>query len=130
MNRHAYLFVLIFITAFLGVSLASVQTNNPGTDDKTRSSNNKSEIIHAPVVTKSVTEQISGRGQLLYENHCTACHEKSVHSRKHYKANSINDIHQWVIRWSNNLELGWGKHDVDVVTDFLNRRYYHFTIEK
>ena len=130
MNRHAYLFVLIFISAFLGVSLASVQTNNPGTDDKTRSSNNKSEIIHAPVVTKSVTERATGRGQLLYENHCTACHEKSVHSRKHYKANSINDIHQWVIRWSNNLELGWGKHDVDVVTDFLNRRYYHFTIEK
>ncbi len=130
MNRYAYLSILILVVVFIGVSLANMQVDNPSPNNNTSSSGKASEIIHTPVATEGVTEQISGRGQLLYENHCTACHEKSVHSRKHYKANSINDIHQWVIRWSNNLELGWGKHDVDVVTDFLNRRYYHFTIEK
>lgn len=126
MNRYAYMSILIAIVVFIGVSLANMQVDNPSPDNNTSPSDKASEIIHTPVVTESVTD----RGQLLYENHCTACHEKSVHSRKHYKANSINDIHQWVIRWSNNLELGWNKHDVDVVTDFLNRRYYHFTIEK
>ena len=40
-----------------------------------------------------------------------------------------SEIRQWVVRWSKHLELGWGQHDVDLVTDFLNRRYYHFTTE-
>ena len=126
MNRYAYMFVLIAIVVFIGVSLANMQVDNPRSNNNTASSKKESEITHTPVVTERVTD----RGQLLYENHCTACHEKSVHSRKHYKANSINDIHQWVIRWSKNLELDWTNNDVDIVTDYINRRFYQFNTEK
>jgi len=125
-NRCAYLSVLILIAVFLSVSMASVRDDHPGSDDNTTSSERKSQIIHVPVVTKQATE----RGQLLYENHCTACHNDSVHSRRHGKARSINEIRQWVLRWSRHLELDWQKYDVDQVTNFLNRRYYHFTTEK
>ena len=126
MDRRAYLLTLMLIVVFFGVSMASVRDNNLGSDDNTTSSETKSQIIHAPVVTVPATE----RGQLLYKNHCTACHTDSVHSRRHGKAHSINEIRQWVLRWSRHLELDWKKHDVDLVTDFLNRRYYHFTTEK
>ena len=122
MNRYVYLPVLILIVGFIGVSLASKQSNNLASDDNATLPNKASEIIHAPVVT--------GRGQLLHENHCTACHNDSVNSRNNSKAHSIDEIRHWVIRWSKHLDLGWEKHDIDVVTDFLNQRYYHFTTEK
>lgn len=126
MRRFVYLPILILIVMFLGASLANMQGNRSAPDNNTTSSDKKSESIHAPVVT----EQAQDRGQLLYENHCTACHADSVHNRNRDKAHSINEIRQWVMRWSKQLELGWGKHDVNVVTDFLNRRYYHFSTEK
>ena len=122
MKRYAYLSALILIVVFVGVSLASVEANNADSDTITTSNGKDIKKTHTPVAAE--------RGQLLYENHCTACHEKSVHGRNHYKANSINDIRQWVIRWSNNLELGWERNDVNVVTDFLNQRYYHLTTEE
>ena len=122
MNRHVYLFALMIMLVFLIAPLDNMQANNSVPDDNATSSNKKSEIVHAPVVTD--------RGQLLYENHCTACHNDSVNSRNNSKAHSIDEIRHWVIRWSKHLDLGWEKHDIDVVTDFLNQRYYHFTTEK
>lgn len=122
MNRLGYLFALMIMLVYLVSPLANMQANNSVPDDNTTSSNKKSEIIHTPVVT--------GRGQLLHENHCTACHNDSVNSRNNSKAHSIDEIRHWVIRWSKHLDLGWKKHDIDVVTDFLNQRYYHFTTEK
>lgn len=122
MNWRVYLFALIIMVVFLSVSLANMQSNNPDSDDNATISGKTSEIIHTPVVTN--------RGQRLYENHCTSCHNDSVHSRNHSKAHSVDEIRQWVIRWSKYLELDWEKHDVDVVTDFLNQRIYHFTTEK
>ena len=122
MDRYAYLPILIAIVVLPGASLASVEANNVDSDTITTSNGKDIKKTHTPVT--------AGRGQLLYENHCTSCHGKSVHGRKHYKAKSINDIRQRVIRWSNNLELGWEINDVDVVTDFLNQRYYHLSTEE
>jgi cytochrome c5 len=126
MNRYACLSVLILIIVFIGVSLANMQINNPGPDNNAITSDKESEITHTPVVTERVTD----RGQLLYENHCTTCHESGVHLRQSGKVHSVNDIRQWVIRWSNNLELDWKNNDVDVVTDYLNRHFYQFNTEK
>jgi len=122
MNRFVYLSVLILVVIFLSSLLANMQTNNPGSGDNATSSNEKPEIIHVPEVTD--------RGQLLHENHCMACHNDSVNSRNNTKAHSVDDIRQWVVHWSKHLELEWEKHDVDEVTNFLNRRYYHFTTEE
>ncbi len=130
MNRYVYLSVLIAIVIFIGVSVANMRVNNPGSDNNATTSDKESEIIHTPVATEGVTERITGRGQLLYENHCTTCHESGVHLRQSGKVHSVNDIRQWVIRWSNNLELDWKKNDVDVVTNYINRRFYHFNTEE
>ena len=130
MNRSAFVFLLILATLSLNISPAGIPANTPD-----------SESIPLPLVTdrvvtdpeaadRAVTDSIAtDRGQLLYENHCTACHNDSVHSRNHGKAHSLAEIRQWVIRWSTHLELNWEMHDVDTVADFLNRRFYHLSTE-
>jgi len=67
------------------------------------------------------------RGQALYENHCTSCHDATVHKRKERRATSINDLHKWVMTWSFHAELGWSGEEIDDVVDFLNVHYYRFT---
>ena len=67
------------------------------------------------------------RGQLLYETHCGACHDSSVHSRNPRKADSIGKIKYWVTRWSKELKLEWSSSDINEVTNHVNSKYYHFT---
>ena len=67
------------------------------------------------------------RGQALYENHCVSCHEATVHTRDSRRATSIAELRKWVATWSFHASLGWTGEEIDDVTDFMNRRYYHFT---
>jgi mono/diheme cytochrome c family protein len=64
------------------------------------------------------------RGQLLYENHCTSCHESTLHVREQRRAKSLADLRGWAIHWSNHLRLDWGSEEVDDVVRYLNGRYY------
>ena len=66
------------------------------------------------------------RGQLLYENHCIACHESNVHIRGNRKAKSIDDIRYWAARWSTHLELNWSADELTSVINYLNATYYQF----
>ena len=69
------------------------------------------------------------RGRLLYENHCTVCHESVVHVREERKSTSRDDVEAWVRRWQQQLNLQWGNSEVDDVIEFLNDRYYGFKSE-
>lgn len=66
------------------------------------------------------------RGEMLYENHCTSCHDSIVHVRDNRRAKSPADVEQWVQRWSFDIGLGWNEADIDAVTQHLVRRYYKF----
>ena len=66
------------------------------------------------------------RGQMLYENHCIACHQSTAHIRRDRRANSLKALEGWVIRWSNQQQLNWSTEDVGDVVDYLNNRYYKF----
>lgn len=63
----------------------------------------------------------------LYENHCTECHDRSVHTRKERKARSLANIDQLIIRWSTYLGLTWSKEDREDVLEYLNRRFYDYS---
>jgi len=65
-------------------------------------------------------------GQLLYETHCDACHDTSVHSRNPRKAKSLDDIKYWVTRWSKELKLDWSDVEIEEVAKHVNAKYYHF----
>jgi len=71
-------------------------------------------------------EPAPSRGQLLYENHCTSCHDSVVHVRANRRAKSSADVAYWVQRWSFDTGLGWKADEIDAVTQYLMRRYYKF----
>ena len=64
------------------------------------------------------------RGQLLYENHCTSCHDSRAHVRDNRRAKSLTDVRQWVVRWSDHLALNWGSDERNDVADYVFGRYY------
>ena len=66
------------------------------------------------------------RGRLLYENHCQTCHTCIAHTRKNRKSQNINDLRYWTVRWSAELELGWGFEEIEALTLYLNNTYYKF----
>ena len=66
------------------------------------------------------------RGELLYDNHCTACHTSVAHVRENRRANSVAAVEAWVRRWSGELKLGWTEDEVTDVTQHLVNRYYKF----
>lgn len=66
------------------------------------------------------------RGELLYENHCTSCHESIVHIRENRRARSVADLRGWVARWSAELKLNWSDEEIDAVAEFLANRFYKF----
>jgi mono/diheme cytochrome c family protein len=66
------------------------------------------------------------RGELLYENHCTGCHESIVHIRENRRARSVADVRGWVARWSAELKLNWSGEEIDAVAEFLSNRFYKF----
>ena len=66
----------------------------------------------------------ASRGELLYENHCTVCHDSTVHIRENRKAKSITDLRGWAARWAGELKLNWSSDDIDDVAEYLAQRYY------
>jgi mono/diheme cytochrome c family protein len=66
------------------------------------------------------------RGEMLYQNHCSECHIDTVHFREQRKAETLDNLRTWVIRWETELGLGWAGSDIDDVTKYLNRRFYRF----
>ena len=78
------------------------------------------------IVAVPAAAETFDRGQALYENHCKACHDTVAHTRTERRAASRSDIRQWVTTWSFHASLGWSDEEVDDVTDYLNRRIYHF----
>jgi len=68
------------------------------------------------------------RGEALYENHCSACHDPQVHVAGEARhVGTLADLRARVAAWSVHSGLNWSAEDVDDVTDYLNRRFYRFT---
>lgn len=82
--------------------------------------------IPKPVEPAKPSAETVSRGQLLYENHCIACHESVAHIRQDRRVKSFKALQDWVVRWSNQQQLGWGPGEITDVVDYLNRRYYKF----
>lgn len=75
---------------------------------------------------KSLANEPSPRGQLLYENHCHRCHESLVHIREAHKAKTYEDVQYWVGRWAQELDVKWSADEIDSVVQYLNNMYYHY----
>lgn len=65
-------------------------------------------------------------GEMLYQNHCTSCHESTVHVRERTKVATAADLDAYVQRWSDYVQLGWGDGERAAVRDYLNLTFYGF----
>lgn len=66
------------------------------------------------------------RAQALYENHCRTCHENWAHTRDGRVVDSLAALRARVASWSLHSGLNWSADDIDDVTAYLNRHFYHF----
>jgi len=83
----------------------------------------------AAIMTKGALAADLERGQQLYENHCTGCHESQIHIRAQSKAKNPTELRWQIARWQEVLELPWTAAEVDDVQLYLNAEYYHYTPE-
>jgi mono/diheme cytochrome c family protein len=67
------------------------------------------------------------RGEALYENHCSSCHDPLVHMGEARHVTTLPDLRARVTAWSIHSGLNWSEEDINDVTDFLNRRFYRLT---
>jgi mono/diheme cytochrome c family protein len=66
------------------------------------------------------------RGQLLYDNHCTTCHESMVHIRTRQQVSTLQELRNQVSRWAAYATLRWNKDEIEEVARYLNTRFYQF----
>ena len=122
MNNFACLLLILALLALPAPSFADLQSNNTSDENETKSVvEQKSSQL--PPKTRILNE--TDRGKLLYENHCSFCHSQSVHDKNSSKVHTYQDIQHWVMHWSNHLDLQWNNDDINTVTDYLNREFYH-----
>ena len=77
-------------------------------------------------LSESAVAADPGRGSVLYETRCIACHSSSVHQRSARKAKSFDGVRVQVLRWSDEVGGSWSGDEIDDVTLYLNQRYYRF----
>ena len=119
----------LFFLLIMGAALPVFATSKPAVDDR--------EI--SPIITEAPVQQqpdapgpssqpvpLFSRGRMLYENHCTTCHESNIHIRARRKAKNFNDVTRWVIQRSQWLKLNWSDSEIVDVTQYINGRFYKY----
>ena len=66
----------------------------------------------------------AGRGRLLYETACAACHTTQAHWRDKRVVRSWGDLVFQVTRWQQVAGQSWSADEVADVAAYLNERFY------
>ena len=122
MNYSIWVAAAAFLWATAALAGVAVQTDENG-----KAAAVKEATSSDKKTPRSEPPSTPVRGQLLYENHCTSCHESTVYIRERRRARSLNDVRGWAVHWSNHLKLNWGAEEVDDVVRFLNGKFYRFS---
>jgi mono/diheme cytochrome c family protein len=73
---------------------------------------------------------VTSRGQMLYANHCIACHTTQMHWRDKKLVTDWVGLKGQVRRWQGTAQLNWSEEDIDDVARFLNDTYYRLPAGK
>lgn len=114
----------IIAAVLLATGFAVMALSNPGVQSPPATP--EQEADGADAAAQRIDPEARPRGQLLYENHCMACHESVVHIRSKQSARSLDDLHARVVHWTRYMKLPWSEEEVGDVTRFLESRYYKF----
>lgn len=78
------------------------------------------------LVAFPVTSWGADRGRLLYENHCVACHQSTVHVREKRAVKKFADIEKYARRFAKLAGVEWSDDELIMVVNYLNRTFYKF----
>lgn len=67
------------------------------------------------------------RGEMLYANHCSACHTTLMHWRDRKLVRDWPGLLAQVRYWQGQANLAWGDEDVSEVARYLNEAFYRLT---
>ena len=65
-------------------------------------------------------------GEDLHFEDCTGCHQEEVYTRENRVVESLERLGLQVRFCKDTVGAQWFDEDVEDVTEFLNRSYYHF----
>lgn len=65
-------------------------------------------------------------GNKLHTDNCTRCHDTSVYTRANKRVKTLPKLDSQVRMCKNNLGITWFDDEVEDVTVYLNKNYYHF----
>ena len=68
--------------------------------------------------------QTGSRGQMLYGNHCVACHTTQMHWRDKKLVTDWPSLKVQVRRFQGAAQLNWSEEDIDDVARYLNDAFY------
>lgn len=117
------LIIAFFLAVFFSFALTAKTVNNSPRQDVA------STTLSTSPIKDSLVDAADSRGKLLYENHCTTCHDSTVSIRARHKARSLTDVRYWISRWNQHLNLEWSESEIHDVIDYLNQNFYHFPSE-
>lgn len=83
-------------------------------------------LLALPALPAWAQERVPSRGELLYNNHCIACHSTQMHWRAQRLARDWDTLRAQVVRWKANTGLFWSDSEVDDVTRHLNDTIYRY----
>ena len=69
------------------------------------------------------------RGELLYANHCIACHTVDIHWRDQKLVSNPSSLRAQILRWQALSGLAWDSDDIAEVARYLNALHYHYPIQ-
>jgi hypothetical protein len=116
-------FVTVYQTAIAAIGVATDEDVRPVPYDNGHEQSGTAVPGSEAKVLSEVT-----RGQMLYENHCTSCHESTVYIRTKRKATNYKEVGNWVNQRADWLNLGWGDVEKQEVMQYLNERYYKYPL--
>ena len=124
-------FILAIFIYFVAVYQPAIAVIGVTADEDVRPvPNNNSHEQSGSAVPDSEAKVLPkpSRGHMLYENHCTSCHESTVYIRAKRKATNYKEVGNWVNQRADWLNLNWSDLEKQDVLQYLNERYYKYPL--
>ena len=85
-------------------------------------------FVLALVLAMPARAQDPGRGKLLYDTHCVACHYERIHNRDPSRSltSSFAGLQVEVANRARLTDQRFTEEDLDDITEYLNRSHYRF----